>query len=143
MELDEKTRPKEEKYTFTEPMTFQNIKEALYYYNPKIDKPKAEQLLTKLEEKIGNEPVVISKNLFEDILKYLSGYTGYIIYTKGIILSKKGLEFGYHKILLTNEHISIIKANLNEEQAKVLFYNSKQNEDKESLKEFFGITKSR
>ncbi len=146
IKLDEQTRPMSEIYTFIEPMSLNDFKDFLYAYTGKITKyqmEKISRILNVLELKIKDNYLVLSRNLFESILKYIIGYTADIILSHGVIITKEEKNYGFYQTLITNGKVEIDKKLITESQAQELFHLSKQNEESELLKEFFGISPTR
>ena len=140
IELDNLTRPINEEYAFMEPMTLERIKLAIINSGINIDK----RLWHRLEENIPRKQlIVISKNLFESIIKYMMGFTLGVISTTGIILSKEINYYNCYHVYIEGENTKIIKEQIDENKARELFYLSDKNQDKEELKDFFNISKTR
>ena len=143
IKLDEETRPRKEIYTFIEPMSLTNFKESINKYAGVYntsEQIRINRIFNELESKIKGEEIVITKSLFESIIKYIMGYTADIIFSHGIILTKEEDYYGFYHVLITNDKIDITKELIAAEFAKKLFSISESNEESESLKDFFGIT---
>lgn len=146
MKLDEATRPIKEIYTFIEPMSLINFKKSIYMYAGILSEHQQEKLsriFNELETKIKEEYIVMSKNLFESIIKYIMGYTADMIFSHGAILTKEEKYYGFYHISITNEKIKISKELITEQMAQKIFHSSENNEESKLLKDFFGISPTR
>ena len=85
----------------------------------------------------------MSQNLLENILKYIMGLTFDILLATGLVICKKEDDYEQSEITINNNNIHIKKERLKISQAQELFYRNENNENKEELEEFFGITKTR
>ena len=146
LELDNLTRPTKDLYHFTAPIYLLNLIEEIikYNYNNLQLKTRANHIISLLAKEIDiKEKIIMSKNILESILKYIVGLSLDILLTNGLIICKKEREYEQNEITMNEQNIQIKKERLRVSEAQELFYRNENNEDKEALKEFFGITKTR
>lgn len=146
LELDNQTRPAKEQYHFTVPIQFLDVIEEIIKCNQNdlFLKKRSSYIINLLAKEIDiNEKIIMSQNLLENILKYIMGLTFDILLATGLVICKKEDDYEQSEITINNNNIHIKKERLKISQAQELFYRNENNENKEELEEFFGITKTR
>ena len=147
IKLEMETRPLSENYTFIEPMSLETLKQAIILCginSKKIINKRLNEIFEKLEKNIPQKnEIVISKPLFNSMLKYIMGLTQDILLASGVILSKEEGYYNYYQISINSQEINITKEQIDENKAKELFYLSEKNQNIEGLSDFFGISRLR
>ncbi len=100
------------------------------------------KVYNELVKYIGNKNVVMSSNLYQDIVIFLLDLTEGVLYTKGVIISKDNGFFTYYFVEISNEEVKVMCLPLSEDEAHSLYYAYNGNEEVEGLDTFFGINRS-
>ena len=144
MELEILTRPINQEYELLEPMKISALKTKIHYLTTnEKQREKLNRIINEISKVIDKEEIVISKLLFESILKYILDFTQDMIYTSGIIITKEYVAFNHYKVTITALDIIINKSIITPKEAQELFLIGKNNQDKPHLEEFFGLSKTR
>ena len=140
MKLEQLTRPDKEQYSFTRPMSLNELKKVWTITDPNFQKI---NILEALKRNIVEPKVVFANPLFKEILKYYAGMNAGIIDTSGIIIGKNEETYSKYYVWIKSDKIEILREQISKERAQELFYLSENNLDNDYLKEFFGFFKSR
>ena len=140
MKLEQLTRPDKEQYSFTRPMSLNELKKVWTITDPNFQKI---NILDALKRNIVEPKVVFANPLFKEILKYYAGMNAGIIDTSGIMIGKNEEAYSKYHLWIKSDKIEISREQISKERAQELFYLSENNLDNDYLKDFFGFFKSR
>lgn len=149
----------EEKYLFSKPFLFKDLKELIISDTQKriyedlqelgieapdtymVQKPQAiDAIVQNLVNQIGGESeVVISDNIIQNFYFVLENVVSNEILTNGMIIKKINGEFILYLVQIENDRVSLIPQVLGDEQREMLFNKSAKNMEVEGLREFLEL----
>ncbi len=104
-----------------------------------IDFTPMKKIYQELVKLIGLDgEVVISDNLFSDIVLFLLGLTVDAIFSKGLIIKKIDGRYTLYMVMIENDKVMVIPREITPEVAEDYFYRCKDNLDVDGLDNFFG-----
>lgn len=103
-----------------------------------------ESIEENLKAQIGVDgEVIISSNIYQNLIYVLLGILADGISTKGYIIKKLNGVYTLYDVNITNNQIVFFPRILSDEELKQIYYANEENQNVEGLKEFFGITRGR
>ena len=110
----------------------------------KIYNNEFESIEENLKSQIGIDgEVVISSNIYQNLIYVLLGILADGISTKGYIIKKLNGVYTLYDVNITNNQIVFFPRILNEEELKQIYFTNEANQNVEGLAEFFGVTRGR
>lgn len=155
MEYDDLTRPLKEKYEFTDPFLLKEFdqvllddishceEEILIQIKNSFDFHSIEAIQSSFYKFIENGEVVMSCDLYQNIIRYVTGLTGGIISAKGIILKKINNGFILYHIHVLMGKVLVKSENISVEDAQSMALLNEKNLKNDQIKDFFGISRFR
>ena len=97
-----------------------------------------------LISQIGTDgEVIISSNIYQNLINVLLGVTADGISTNGYIIKKSNGVYTLYDVNITNNHVLFFPRVISDEEIKRIYYSNDVNQNVEGLAEFFGVTRGR
>lgn len=109
-----------------------------------IDENIFNNVLMGLLSQIGDEgEVIITDNIYQDLIRAFSGKKFVILYSKGYIIKKVGEYYAIYYVHCTNNQIMVTSKPMSVEEVQELFKKNPDNLNVLGLSEFCGIPRGR
>lgn len=103
-----------------------------------------ETIINNLKAQIGIDgEVIISSNIYQNLILILLGVIADGISTKGVIIKKVGNIYTLYMVHITNHEVMVIPKDITQEEMEDIYRLNPENDNIEGLAEFFRINRGR